>query len=130
MKTKTLLLFVVLMFASLGMAQANEGQSSVAVVSEYLTTQDWSQSALHSYFAEVGDILGDEIDVLNLIPLGEDVVIAEYIYQGTAFTGDDYMRQNMLAPVELHIRMVSVFQIEDGVIVNEVLFKTTSAQLQ
>ena len=130
MKTKLLLLVIVLLFAGLGMAQANEIKPSTEIVSEHLSTQDWSQSALHTYFADVGDILGDEIEVLRLIPLGEDVVIAEYIYHGTAFTGDDYMRQNMLAPIELHLPMVSVFHIENRLIVREVLFEANTTELQ
>ena len=132
------LLTMILSVSGFAIAQTKEGSidpindtkaDNKRLVQEYLRTQDpqiiVQNAEVHA--SEFGDILGDSTELLNLIAVSDEVVIAEYIYHGTLFKGDRYMRDNMLSPVDFEIPMVSVFQITNGIITGEYVFERATS---
>lgn len=148
MKTRQLTLLILIFLVSISsLAQTHEGNiapicdtdfSSINGIREYLISRNTYMLAMNVYeevqdipkfiYGEYGDILGDTIESLNLIHIGDDAMIAEYIYVGTLFTGDEYMRTNMLSPIDFHILMVSIFELKNGCLVSEQIRQKSSVK--
>lgn len=77
-------------------------------------------------YASRGVTLGVDTSVTEVFQLAENLIWVEYNYHGTVFFGDVYPLDTMLDYSRIDVSMVSIFEIEDGLITREFLLEAST----
>lgn len=101
---------------------ASNAELYIAGSDTLLIGSDAIRDFLNHLYHSHGVTLGVETTLQNITPLSDELFMVEYSYHGTAFSGEVYPVETMMDDYPVDIPMISLLEIENGLIVREYLF--------